>query len=152
MSNILSNSELNSFQVGMQDHYDQFSQFHNLIVYKKPQQQVLDMNNNNSLYGYGQENSNPDNITYISNSGVFKCVGISKDTKNKDNVIEFLPAYIVNSQKIIKTDAQIKNFLENGIENERLVLDNETFIKVSSSYSKAYGALTFYYFGLNQTS
>lgn len=150
MSSIISQSELASFVSGQLDHFDTFSANHSLIIYKRPQETITTIETNNNYFGYG---SSPDssNITYTTISGVFPCVVINMNKDNKDVPIEMVPVFLENGEKIIKVKEDAQSFLENGIVNERFILDGETFVKISSSVLRNYGTQRYYYLKLNQT-
>lgn len=148
---LLSTSELNSFMSDMNDHFDQFSSNHSLVIYKRAQQ-ILSTPDSNTYFGYGQDAQNADNITYQTISGVFPCMVITPSADNKDIPFSWVPFFLVNGEKIIKVKQDAKQFIENGIANDVFILDSETFRKISSSVLKKYGNNLYYYFKLGTTT
>lgn len=148
---LLSTTEINNFSNDYANFFETMSSFHSVTVIKKPQEQITNINDSNGYFGYGESNSNANNVTYIPVSGVFRCMTVGGTKSKPDKPIEILPLWIVGSDRVIKLEREGKDFIENGQINERFILDGETYLKTSSSYRRVYGNNEYFYFGLNQT-
>lgn len=151
MAILVTDSELASFMSGIEDHFDTFSAHHTLVVIKKPQEIIENINSNDYYFGFGSS-SNLNNITYQAISGVFPCMILESNKSDVDTTIGQVPTFIPNEEKIIKVRQDARDFIENGIINERIIVDGETYTKISNASPKSYGSLKYYYFTVKESN
>lgn len=150
MPPLVSHIETNSYTGDMIKHFDYFSQFHQIIVIKSPQEIVTVIKDNNVYAGYDGSSDNT-NVTYIPLSGIF--VGTVVDPKiYTDNDLEQVPVILMKGDKVIKVRKDAKDYIENGKTIE-IILDQESFrLNSLKGMTKNYLGLLYYYFSLSKTT
>ena len=150
MSILLNTNERSSFEQAIQDHWDTFSSFHRIVVVKEPKQILID--DNISIYAGYDNNSNRDNVRFVSDTGIFNAILFNNNTKSEDPTIKAIDTQVQNVDKIIKVEEDAKNFIDEG-QTERIIIDDiETFVQKCPGIAKSYGNKVFYYFALQKTS
>lgn len=148
---IISSTERGQLENAIQDHFEAFSEFHNIVVVKEPIKQIVSMATN--IYAGYDNNSNLDNIIYVPVSGVFPCVPYSPSKDISNTLVSYLPMRFQNADKIIKVKEDAKNYIEQGGQVERIILDNnEVFSLQSKGFEKKYNSISYYYFAIQKTS
>lgn len=149
MANLLTTTELSSFENAIQDHFDTFSSLHSMVVIKEPLKQIV--NENTNPYAGYDSSSSLNNFIFIPISGVFPCMVFSSSKDISNALMTQIPMEFQKADKIVKVKEDAKNYLENG-QVEQIILDNnEVFTLQSKGFAKNYGNVNYYYFAIKKT-
>ena len=110
---ILSTTELNFFTGSAIDLFNQASNFHTLIVHKRPTKTLININAD-SYNGYNNED-NPNNFTLVMNSGIYNVAVVSVKNGFESEVFDPVPIPIEAGNKIIKVNHACRTFIDNGV-------------------------------------
>lgn len=117
-------------------------------IVKQPLQ-VINNPNSELLAGYGPDNQNIIDISYIPETGIFPCVTIYPRTLNMDKFAS-IKFQIDLNQVLIKVKEDARDFILNGTKTERVYVDNMLYIPQNTPVIQNFFGLKYYYFKLNE--
>lgn len=144
----MSTGELAQFVSGIRDHYETFSSFHTLVVFKEPLKQIVNIDNQ-EYYGYGYQGSE-DNYVLVPQSGVFRCMTYDVNSW-KDENFDPIPVSLSKGDLIFKVEETAKNYIDNGKTN-LIVLDNLHYVLEGGPLPKSYGTQNYFYYSIVRTT
>jgi len=148
MSNLISNSDANSFVSGIRDLFETFSSTHLLTIVKEPLKTIVNVNDQ-EYNGYGYQSS-PTNYTLTPQSGQWRCMTYEPESW-QDETFDPIPNFLLKGDVIFKVETEAKDYIENG-KNVLIILDDETYIIVGGPLHKNYLNQNYYYYSLERTT
>jgi len=109
MASLLSATQKASFEKGMANLFDTFSQ--DVIIYKEARIEVININQPR-MYGYN-ERSDIDNINYIPVTGVFPAL-VTYTKKQSQQRLEESDNIIDKGEAEMKVKSEANDFIQNG--------------------------------------
>lgn len=141
-------TETLSWTGALMRHFDTFSEFRNVVIFKEPLQQVYD-SGVSVMAGYDSEIGGDQGYTLIPISGVFPCVVINKSPRER-GMNEFRFEVDLNQLKIkVKDDAY--NFINSG-KNLYFEVDGVAYNEISNVEVQNFLGLKFYIYSLKETT
>lgn len=148
MSILISDAERDSFVSSIQNHFDTFSRYHELVVVKEPIKQILNITNE-SYNNYGYQSA-PENYTLIPQSGIFNVMTYDSDSW-KDQEFDPIPVSLSRGDVVFKITETGKNYISNG-KTELVILDGEAYNIVGGPLPKNYLNQWYFYYSLERTT
>jgi len=149
MPQLISDSQKQSFTGKLYDHFLTFCR--EITVNKEPAQ-IINQINTSPIYGYGEESSPINEITYSPVNSIFSGMILynyraSEESYQVDTKLRLDPNKIY-----LKTDQICKNYIKDGRKTESIIADGNTFNLAGNEAVQNYLGLKFYYFELKQTN
>ena len=132
MGSFLTSTEIASVTGAIGDSFDTFKK--EIVVFKEPIKTVADLNMS-FLYGYDTEYKRS-NYTYTPVSGVYNALVISNANPSTDAFLDDAKIEIPDNEIKIKVEKTARDFIKNGMKNERIVIDDKDYY-VNGSDKKA---------------
>jgi hypothetical protein len=128
MASLLTDADKLSFKNSIVDLFDTFSR--DIKVHKEPKKVISEVNPTTpNMPGYSHD-SNPTNVTYITESKTFKAM-IRYSNKQEVETDNFAGTKIPTGMVAIKVQEDCKTYINNG-STEKIELDGKTF-KIASN-------------------
>lgn len=124
MASLLTSTEIASVTGAIGDSFDTFKK--EIVVFKEPIRTVSDLNVS-FLYGYEKEYKQNTNYTYTPVSGVYDALVISNANPATDAFIDEAKIEVPDNEIKIKVEKPARDFIKNGMKNERVVIDNRDY-------------------------
>lgn len=114
-----------------------------ITVHKEPKKSYSSVSQR-SYVGYGPS-STPSNVTYTPVSETFSAI-VTYDKKQANQVLSEVGLSLENGEVMIEVEANCKNYIENGVKNEKIVIDSRSFQITSEPIEdKFFGSLRYLY-------
>lgn len=151
MSLLLNLDQINAATGKFNDFFDTFSIGRNsyISVVKEPLQ-ILNTNNNNILFGYGADNQNTSDISYVPQTGVFPAVILYGRNMNLDKFTSLKFQVDLNTV-LAKVKEDCKDYIING-KTERIYAEGIPYVPQITPLIQNFFGLRFYYFKLNEVT
>lgn len=118
-----------------------------ITVIKSPLE-IINNSNQNTLVGYGAENLNSSDITYIPVTGVFPAQIIYPYKNMPSEKFESFKFDIDKNAIYIKVKKEARDFILDG-KTEYIIADEHSYINQETPQVQNYFGLKYYYFKLN---
>jgi hypothetical protein len=147
MSSFVSSSSKSKIQSKMDDLFDTYSDPEQggatITIHKEPKKVISSVSSRNYA-GYGSS-SNPQNYTFLADSDSFPAiVTYQKDQSFK--ALDEIGLKLEDGECLIEVKIDCKNYIENGVLNERVDIDSRSFNIVSEAIEdKFFGSLRYIY-------
>lgn len=138
---------INKFTGVFGQHFDIFSPFYSLVIFKEPIKTYS--TDNARVYGYGPD-SNETTITYTPVSGVYPAI-IIFDKKQDKEIFFQTKSPLSKGGIIVKVKEDAKNFIEEG-RNESFRLNRDVYNVISDPKEQNYLGLNYFYYKLEKTT
>ena len=123
MGSLLTSTEIASLTGAIGDSFDTFKK--EIVVFKQPIRTIADLNVS-FLYGYDTEYKKS-NYTYTPVSGVCNALVISNASPATDAFIDEAKIEVPDNEIKIKVEKEARDFIKNGMKNERVVIDDRDY-------------------------
>lgn len=123
MASLLTSTETASITGAIGDSFDTFKK--EIVVFKEPIKTIADLSVG-FLYGYDTEYK-ASNYTYTPVSGVYNALVISNATPSTDAFIDESKIEIPDNEIKIKVEKTARDFIKNGMKNERIVVADKDY-------------------------
>lgn len=123
MGSLLTSTEIASLTGAIGDSFDTFKK--EIVVFKQPIRTIADLNVS-FLYGYDTEYKKS-NYTYTPVSGVYNALVISNASPATDAFIDEAKIEVPDNEIKIKVEKEARDFIKNGMKNERVVIDDRDY-------------------------
>ena len=123
MGRLLTSTEIASLTGAIGDSFDTFKK--EIVVFKQPIRTIADLNVS-FLYGYDTEYKKS-NYTYTPVSGVYNALVISNASPATDAFIDEAKIEVPDNEIKIKVEKEARDFIKNGMKNERVVIDDRDY-------------------------
>ena len=123
MGSLLTSTEIASLTGAIGDSFDTFKK--EIVVFKQPIRTIADLNVS-FLYGYDTEYKKS-NYTYTPVSGVYNALVISNASPSTDAFIDEAKIEVPDNEIKIKVEKEARDFIKNGMKNERVVIDDRDY-------------------------
>jgi hypothetical protein len=125
-----------------------------VVINKSPIQVISNVASTNEMYGYGEQSTQPSEISYQPVSGVFQCVIVNAQHGNPTDSFKgearTLKSIISPNAKYLKCRNDCRQFIKNG-KTENVIVDDLVYNLDMQEIQQNYFGLKFYYFELKQT-
>ncbi len=149
MSSLLSSSEVTFFTGEFAKHFDTFA-VSTVLIYKCPTISYTDPNSNNYFPGYGDQ-SNPTNISNTLVYESFPCIA-KYGRDQKIEIFKEVNIGIPQGQCQIKVMEPARNYIDNGVKTENIILDGITWNEITSDGCQNYLGLRYFYYLLKRVN